>query len=152
VGLSYPFGYVGYELSFLNTFIYLLENYCSSCHTNRDVDEDCMKCPIGQLIFASKDYLLKAHKYSTIKEEAKIIKSIKKEINNIGPKPMFNTCFIFDKKRNNDQLMELRKLERDLDFFKCSFTRDFKLEKNIRIPIRKRVESEILKLRSSKQK
>jgi len=146
MGLHYPFRYTGHELDFLNTFIFLLDNLCNQCHTNDDVNGNCRKCPVGQLIFASKEYLLSSQG-SMINEEARILRAIKSQLQIINPEPLFNVSFIFAKKRNKDILLPLRELQKDLDFFNCSFTRDFQLQENIRVAVRKRAEDDLAKLK-----
>lgn len=77
MGLHYVFGYVNYELDFLDTFIRLLDAFCSSCHTNDDVG-DCYVCPIGVLVYASKKYILDVNVYKDDDEkESALINLIK---------------------------------------------------------------------------
>jgi len=115
MGLHYPFGYTGHEVDFLNTFVNLLDTFCSHCHTNEDVKFNCMKCPVGNLVEASKEYLLNAHESKNFKEERLLIKRIKKEIKNIEPCPLFNPNWIWDTKRT-DMLEDLRKLKLDYEY------------------------------------
>lgn len=117
MGLHYPFGYAGYELRFLDTFIYLLDNFCSSCHTNKDVNGNCKQCPIGNLIYKSKEYMQEAYEPGSLKEEAKIVKEIKTRIRKIKPSPLFNATWITAHKRNKDTLLPLRELAKDLEFY-----------------------------------
>ena len=151
MGLHYPFGYVGYEGSFLKTFIELLDNYCCSCHTNDDVKGDCKKCPIGNLIYSSKDYILSAYEYKVLDRETKIIKSIKREIKKIEPSPFFNGCFAFEGKRNKDELLILRELLKDLEFYKHQNLYSFVLREGIRgkmlNEVSKKVEAKMKKLK-----
>ena len=132
MGVHYPFGY-RYETAFLHTFIELLDNFCSGCHTNKDVNKNCRLCPVGQLIYASKDYLLRAYEpakaemspaaikrkaiFRYIKQETQLIRAIKKEVRKINPKPHLNSNWIWDKKRSKDMLLPLRELLKDLEFY-----------------------------------
>ena len=115
MGMHYPLGYSGYETQFLKTFIELLDRFCHNCHTNKDVNGNCEKCPMGYLIYASKKYMLNIHKKLYDKKENKILQSMKKEIKNIEPHPCFDTYFIFDKKKPKDSLLKLRKLLKELE-------------------------------------
>lgn len=115
MGIHYPIGYSGYEIQFLKTFIELIDRFCHNCHTNKDVNGNCKKCPIGYLIYTSKRYMLEVHESLCDKKETKILQLIKKEIKKIEPHPCFDTYFIFDKKKPKDSLLKLRKLLNELE-------------------------------------
>lgn len=118
MGLRSPFGYVGYEPAFLDCFIYLLEHFCGSCHDNeRDYGGDCHKCPVGQLVYASKDYLLDSYEYKgskNLKENGRIIRKIKKEIKPIKPSPLLLCQIRWSKPRQPNPLLKLKELNNDL--------------------------------------
>lgn len=140
MGLHFPFGYVGHETAFLNTFIDLLDNFCSGCHTDEDVGGDCRKCPVGQLVYASKEYIEGAYESAHLRKEANLIKKIKKEIKKIKPYPHFNGNWIFDSHRNKDKLLPLRELLKDLMFFHEQFVHPFTMEEKMRIRIYKEMD------------
>lgn len=109
MGLRSPFGYVGYEPAFLDCFIYLIENFCGGCHDNeRDYDGDCHKCPVGQLVYASKDYLLESY------DDSPIVAKIKKEIKQFEPSPLMLAQLRWLKPRQKDMLLKLKELNKDL--------------------------------------
>lgn len=58
MGLHSPLGYVGYIRPMAKTIIDLIERFCSACHTNNDYDKGCKGCPVGQLIYEARDYIL----------------------------------------------------------------------------------------------
>ena len=90
------------------------------------------------MIFASKNYLLGCHESDILKEESKVIKSIKYQIKKIKPKPLINNNFLFTKKREKDILLPLRELNKDLDFLEEQRIRSFMLKKKASIPNKKR--------------
>ena len=57
MGLRSPFGYIGYEVTFGNLLVKLLDELCSHCHTNDDYHKGCRQCPAGNLIYEIKEYL-----------------------------------------------------------------------------------------------
>jgi hypothetical protein len=117
MGIHYPFKYVGYEGAFLHTFIDLIDNFCTNCHTNDDVDNDCGKCPIGNLIFAAENYLMNAPDWykqcKAFKEELKVLKRIKQELFNFDLKPGVNSQIFLAKHREKDKLLKLREYLKD---------------------------------------
>jgi len=136
MGLRSPFGYVGYEPDFLDCFIYLLENFCGSCHDNkRDYDGDCHKCPVGQLVYASKEYLLDAIESDICKENTRIIRKIKEEIKHIEPSPLLLCQLRWVKPRQPNPLLKLKELNDDLKWEKTSdmstFYQHTKIEEQI---------------------
>lgn len=145
MGIHYPFGYTGYESAFLHTFIELLDNFCTGCHTNDDVNQNCRLCPVGQMIYASKEYLLKAYEGQDLKEEKKVIKAIKVEIKKIKPCPHFQNNWIFNEKRNKDKLLKLRELLKDLRFFEGNHLLGFIYKSKIEERIFKQVLKETKK-------
>jgi len=58
MGLHSPFGYVGYQIQFAEIMMKLLDDLCGGCHTDDDYRKGCKECPVGQLIYESRDYLL----------------------------------------------------------------------------------------------
>ena len=87
MGLRSPFGYVGYVASFTRTFTDLIGGYCNNCHTDTDYQKGCRECPIGQLLYALREYLLDANEDYYGEREAKIAKEIKEVIKKIEPHP-----------------------------------------------------------------
>ena len=117
MGLHSPFGYVGYEERFLKAFIFLLDNFCTCCHTNDDFHNGCTDCPVGNLVYKSKEYLLEAYEPETKDGiEKKLIRKIKRIIKSLEPHEGFNGDWIFQDERSADVLLELRELRKDLDF------------------------------------
>jgi len=112
MGIHSPFGYVGYEKKFLKTFINLLDDFCSRCHTDRDFHKGCRGCPVGNLIYEAKEYLLNAYESDTFLKEAKIFRIIKEEIKNIEPHTIFKGFATLNIK---DRLLKLRKLLKKLE-------------------------------------
>lgn len=58
MGLHSPFGYVGYEVTFADILVNIIDKLCAHCHTNDDYRKGCRECPAGQLLSECKDYLL----------------------------------------------------------------------------------------------
>lgn len=139
MGLHYPLGYVGYEVEFLKTFINLLDDFCTGCHTNDDVGDDCNLCPMGHLIITAKGYLLGSY------GDSETMLQVKEEITSISPYPLFNTNWIFKDKRGPDRLLRLRELLKDLDFSRHNNIRFFNIEQNILSRLYERVKDEIHK-------
>jgi hypothetical protein len=133
MGLRYPFGYGGYECAFLHTFIELLDMYCTGCHTNDDVNGNCMECPIGKLVYASKDYVMQAYESDMLKaaKEVKLLRKIKRSIKDIRPHPLFNACWIWQDERTPDVLATSRELLADLEFMSNIKLQDFRVRENI---------------------
>jgi hypothetical protein len=115
MGLRSPFGYGGFTVRFAELTIHLLDNFCSSCHSNKDWD-GCENCPIGNLFFEAKEYILNASETGHLIEENKVLREIKKEIKNIEPCTCFNANWIFLETRSKDSLLKLRELVKDLKF------------------------------------
>lgn len=116
MGLQSPFGYAGYETAFTKLFIELIENFCGSCHTNETHGGDCRSCPVGQLVYASRQYVLEAYESDILTEESEILRKIKKAIKPIEPSPMMLAQWIWETKRMPDPLMELKEANKDLEF------------------------------------
>ncbi len=151
MGIHYPFGYVGYESTCLHTFIFLIDSFCSGCHTNQDVGS-CRQCPVGKLVFKAKEYLLNAYESDICTQEAKILRKIKRAIKRIDPHPLFNNGWIWEEKRSTDELLSLRELLKDLEFVEDERLRDWCLQSQIRRRIRKKVEKEITALKKNGKK
>lgn len=58
MGLHSPFNYVGYEVSFSEIFINILDKLCAHCHTADDYRKGCRECPAGNLAFECRRYIL----------------------------------------------------------------------------------------------
>lgn len=132
-GIHYPLDYVGYERAFLNTFIELLDTYCTGCHTNDDVKGYCVRCPVGKLVYASKDYILKAYESDLPQagEEKKLIRKIKREIKDIHPHPFFNGNWVWQNKLNPDCLGTLRRDLTQLEFMTKNQLKHWEITENI---------------------
>lgn len=110
MGLHTPFFYIGYELVMANTIVYLLDHFCTGCHTDEDFCKGCHECPIGNLIFSAKDYI----KGCETKDSSFL--AMKKELERIRPYPHINCNWILQKERSADILIKLRELIKDLEF------------------------------------
>jgi hypothetical protein len=151
MGIHYVFGYVGEEQQFLDTFITLLDNHCSHCHTNEDVGGDCARCPVGQLVLASRKYLLEAYESNICTDDAKIIRKIKREIKKIYPEPMFSSSWVFSREQSQDVLQPLRRLKSELAFANDEIHRRFRMQQDVRESIFKKVDAEMNRLKRSKK-
>jgi len=130
MGLANPFGYVGYEVAFTELFVYLIEHFCGGCHSNEKCG-GCKECPIGQLVYASKDYVENAYETSHSKDRAKALWKVKKEIKPIEPEPLMLARLRWDKRKPkyplrklkdaNDHLEILMEAEFDLFRFQCEY-------------------------------
>jgi len=109
MGLHSPFGYVGYVYQFGTTIVDMLDRFCSECHTNRDYNEDCGGCPVGNLILSSKDYISDYYirDDEMQKPETKALFAIKEQVAGLEPGPLFDAHFIFEKSKPKDALHEL---------------------------------------------
>jgi len=138
MGLRSPFGYVGYEKSFAETFVYLIDHFCRSCHTEDDFAEGCRGCPVGVLIYAAKDYVLDAYegndevlkKSKKLQKHRDLLRTMKKTIKPLGPYPCFNAQWVFEERLNPDLLEPLRKVIKDLEFYESQDSHPFHLEQN----------------------
>jgi hypothetical protein len=135
MSLHYPFEYGGYERAFLSTFINLLDEFCTGCHTNENdgLQGKCGNCPVGFLVLTSKDYILESIPSKVLVEKTKIMSKIKNEIKPIEPHPMFNPNWIFTIKRGEDRLLPLRELLKDLDFQDDRIADTFVKSKNAKL-------------------
>ena len=80
----------------------MLERFCSNCHTNEDFCKGCKECPIGNFIYAAKDYL----QGTTNKSYA----SMKKLFSQIEPAPWW----IGLNQKRTDNKMLIGKIKRSL--------------------------------------
>jgi hypothetical protein len=144
MGIHYVFRYTGYEISFLKTYLELTDRFCTGCHTNEDVDGNCKRCPVGRLIDESKEYLLEAHESDILKEEAKIIRKIKRELKKLpNTHPHINGTWIFEEKNREDILHNLRRCLQDLEFEKDSRHRMWQLSRETQDTIRAKIEQQL---------
>ena len=58
MSLRSPFDYAGYEVPMAELMISILDKLCGGCHTNDDYQNGCKDCPAGQMLYATRDYLL----------------------------------------------------------------------------------------------
>ena len=159
MGLRSPFGYYGYETTFVKTYIYLIDHFCSGCHTEDHTYGGCKDgCPAGVLINECKVQILQRAKWAredTILFDKKMKKSQKdktmikigKEIKKIEQHPLFNSNFIFQDKLIPDALENLRKLAKDLEFEDEISCLDFSLQNDLLEEMRK-----VLKKKTRKKK
>lgn len=113
MGIHYVLGYTGYEEAFTNTFLHLIDNYCTGCHTNKDVGDDCKKCPIGNLLMASKEYILNAFEPPQDKKETRILRKLKEQVRKIQIYPGMNNCSWLGN-YHDDKLEKIRELKKQL--------------------------------------
>ena len=104
MGIHSPFGYIGYEVKFGRTIVELLKRFCSTCHTDEDFEEGCRGCPVGNLIYRARDYLLDAYESDrdVSKKETLVLRKIKKQLDGIEPRPLFDVQSIFDTRKPKD--------------------------------------------------
>jgi hypothetical protein len=100
MGVHYPYGYTGYESTFIQSIIDMLDRYCSCCHTNDDVGGDCSKCPIGNFIYSAKDYILKTNTKYLLAEEVAPVTNIQHLLKYIEPHPFFNGNALHNKHKD----------------------------------------------------
>src|SRR4030065_951061 len=125
MGLRSPFGYVGYEMRFANTMCDLLDHFCRGCHTEDDFAQGGRGCPVGQLVYAAKDYILDAHEGNVdvtkgskkLQRKYNLLRDLKKAINPIEPRSTFNAQWVFEEHKNPDILEPVRKLVSDMEFY-----------------------------------
>jgi hypothetical protein len=140
MGLHSPFGYVGYGKTFAETIIYLVENFCGGCHSNDDFTGKCKGCPVGQLIYAAKDYISDMYVEKPKKafimtpaeaiavmdkdkvlshllnKKASLLQALKKEVKKIEPHPLMLAQWIWEVEKAKDALLPLREAIANIDF------------------------------------
>ncbi len=139
MGIHYVFGYVGYETAFAETLCHLLESYCFGCHTNEDVNKECKNCPIGNLVYASKDYVMSAYESKILKDDTIALRKIKKYLKNINPCPFIWLNKEEGYKKLKLAISELKAIEKErLDWFRIEERRRNQISKMIEIENEKR--------------
>jgi len=119
MGLKSPFSYAMYEQLMIKTFINLLDDYCGSCHSNCDWNDDCNKCPVGNLINECRDYIIGYYPSQSNDEMNKkyhnLMKDTAREVKKIKQCPLFNVTWVLQDEPSKDRLdkikMNLKKLE-----------------------------------------
>lgn len=120
MGIKSPFGYCGYEPRMAMFVVTSIRDFCGGCHTNNDWDRDCKNCPMGQAIYAAKNYVIKIGFDKFNKKDAMLVKEVKNKIKRIVPRPMFLSQFIFDEKRKKDPLQALEEATKNLEFYRST--------------------------------
>ena len=115
-------GYSGYENKASESYIETLERFCSECHTNEGY-KGCENCSTGIFLKQLRDYLLSASESDILKDQAKLLRKLKKIIKSLSN---LSPCYPVD-------LDELKKVSFVLDlweeaFYKISQCEMFKLE------------------------
>lgn len=115
MGLRAPLGYSGQTTKFLELYLYLLDNFCTGCHTNDEYNKNCGKCPIGALMGEAKEYVLTTYDGDLNPTEKEVLDEIRKELSTLTPHPLFNASIILDK-TPIDKLRVLRRLAHNYDY------------------------------------
>lgn len=155
MGLHSPFGYVHYEETMLKTLIQLVDDYCTSCHTDQDYNEGCKGCPVGSLIYNCREYLLDVYitpydKCEYQKKYNETLLNIRKSLKRFKPHPGFNSTWILQDAPTKDKLAKLRWYLRELDYYSSQMSHPF-LKKEWLEKSKEHKEEELRKLPRAKR-